>query len=627
MNSATVELLLPAALALLHFLWQGALLWLVAWLGLWLLRKRSPDVRYGFAAALLLAMAAAPAVTLAWLRAQGSPAELVVLQGPPPAMAAPGFGWTRLEGAVAGAMPWILGAYGAGVLLLSLRLVGSWAWLQAFRWRGARTASLEWQLAARVLSRRLGLSRRVRVLESHLAEVPMTLGVFRPVILVPTAALLGMEAAALEAVLAHELAHVRRLDYLVNLFQSMVETVLFYHPAVWWVSRQMRLERELCCDDQAVALCGDPLLYSHALARLEELRARLRKHPRLAAASHGGSLMNRIQRLLVPALAPMLPSRSSLLAGLATSLLAAAGLASAQETPPPPPPPPPAPEVRPVERDRVAVVVQDKDSRQRVSLRIKGKVDLKPDTPELARVEDGARLELSIREAGARRVLTISREDGKEVRTFTLDGKETALDPTSLEQLKQALGATKGKLDREALDRGGHERVQVYVRKGGAEGEAGKRKIYVYRSSEDLPDLQGLSPELAREVEAAVKEARRAAEEARKARKEGERAEAEVRRHAHRFRVPPRELDIELRDLPELDEVWESVPEEGELPPPPRAPRIHIRKHRISGDPHVDMADLKREMEALKARMDLLQKRLAEEGKGTPPKPAPTPKK
>ena len=94
--------------------------------------------------------------------------------------------------------------------------------------------------------------------------------------LLPMSALAGLSPLQVEAILAHELAHIRRHDYLVNLLQTLLETLLFYHPAVWWLSRQIRIEREHCCDDLAVSLCGDPVVYARALADLEELRGAVR---------------------------------------------------------------------------------------------------------------------------------------------------------------------------------------------------------------------------------------------------------------------------------------------------------------------------------------------------------------
>jgi hypothetical protein len=113
--------------------------------------------------------------------------------------------------------------------------------------------------------------------------------------LLPVSALAGLSPQQLEAILAHELAHIRRHDYLVNLLQTLVETLLFYHPAVWWLSHRIRIERENCCDDLAVSLCGDPYAYARALADLEALRG---DAGRLALAVTGGSLLHRVRRLL-----------------------------------------------------------------------------------------------------------------------------------------------------------------------------------------------------------------------------------------------------------------------------------------------------------------------------------------
>ena len=153
----------------------------------------------------------------------------------------------------------------------------------------------QWQEKLSSLCLRLRVSRPVRLCESVLVEVPTVIGWLRPVILVPASALTGLSAEQLEALLAHELAHIKRYDYLINLLQTAVETLLFYHPAVWWLSAQIRQEREHCCDDLAVATCGDVLTYARALAELEQLRS---VAPQLAVAANGGALINRIQRLV-----------------------------------------------------------------------------------------------------------------------------------------------------------------------------------------------------------------------------------------------------------------------------------------------------------------------------------------
>jgi peptidoglycan/xylan/chitin deacetylase (PgdA/CDA1 family) len=148
------------------------------------------------------------------------------------------------------------------------------------------------------VSGRLRVRRAVRLCQSALVEVPTVVGHLRPLILIPAGALVGLTPQQLEAVLAHELAHVRRHDYAVNLLQAAAETLLFYHPAAWWLSRRVRAEREHACDDAAVEATGDVLSYARALAALETLRATHAPPAALALAANGGSLMQRIQRLV-----------------------------------------------------------------------------------------------------------------------------------------------------------------------------------------------------------------------------------------------------------------------------------------------------------------------------------------
>jgi hypothetical protein len=177
------------------------------------------------------------------------------------------------------------------------------------------------------LVERLRVSRPVRLLVSSLVEVPTVIGWLRPVVLVPVGALTGLPAAHVTALLAHELAHVRRLDYLANMLQRVVETVLFYHPAVWWVSDQIRSEREMCCDDLAVGAHGDALTYARALADLESCRRQhSTRHRGAALAADGMSLLERIRRLLGhrPSMAHVLPTPS---AAVSMTLLWALGIA------------------------------------------------------------------------------------------------------------------------------------------------------------------------------------------------------------------------------------------------------------------------------------------------------------
>jgi uncharacterized protein (TIGR03435 family) len=142
----------------------------------------------------------------------------------------------------------------------------------------------------------------VRVVDASFVDSPVVIGWLRPVVLLPVAAMAGLTPGQVQAILAHELAHVRRHDAAVNLLQAVVETLLFYHPAVWWVSVRIRIEREHCCDDVALDVSGDALGYASALAELESRRA---GEPALVLAATGGSLVERVRRVLgTPAARP-----------------------------------------------------------------------------------------------------------------------------------------------------------------------------------------------------------------------------------------------------------------------------------------------------------------------------------
>jgi beta-lactamase regulating signal transducer with metallopeptidase domain len=310
---------------LLHFIWQGSLVAaLYALLAIWL-RDSSSNLRYGAACLAMLLMLAFPiatgfvidsSITRSQISENTATATTPNLESHLSIKESSGFGskealsaartdsnprslimyiqgWTREQ--MPNFLPALVSIWLLGVSLLSFRFLGGW--LIAHRLRGTETILVlhEWQEKVEQLSRRLKLSRPVRVCESLIAEVPTVVGWLRPVILLPASALSGLSEEQIEAILAHELAHIRRHDYLVNMLQTAVETLLFYHPGIWWLSRQIRIERENCCDDMAVAVCGDVLTYARALTALEELRAYT---PELAVAATGGSLLQRIERLI-----------------------------------------------------------------------------------------------------------------------------------------------------------------------------------------------------------------------------------------------------------------------------------------------------------------------------------------
>lgn len=184
--------------------------------------------------------------------------------------------------------------WATGFAFVSVRYVMQWraAWL--LRTRGLVASRAEWTALFEEVRGVLGVSRRVCLRVSERARCPMVVGVVVPVVVVPASVLTMMSPQQVRMVLAHELAHVRRYDHVVNMVQVLIETVLFYHPVVWWMSRQARVEREHCCDDAAVRMCGDAVAYARALTELEEVRLQTRA----VLGLQGGSLMKRIMRLV-----------------------------------------------------------------------------------------------------------------------------------------------------------------------------------------------------------------------------------------------------------------------------------------------------------------------------------------
>ena len=191
--------------------------------------------------------------------------------------------------------PWLVPVWLCGVLFLTVRTFAGWWAARVLSRSGLLDIPEPVFRRFLLLKRRFGIAREVVFRQSRLAEVPAVIGYFRPVLLLPLSTISGMTIAQVDAIIAHELAHIRRHDYLVNAFQQLAEILLFFHPAVWWISSQIRREREHCCDDLAVLVCGDVMTYASALLNLEEQRG---VAPRLALAATHGSLAERVRRLI-----------------------------------------------------------------------------------------------------------------------------------------------------------------------------------------------------------------------------------------------------------------------------------------------------------------------------------------
>ncbi|MGH9666407.1 MAG: M56 family metallopeptidase [Bryobacteraceae bacterium] len=287
----------PLGWTLLHFLWQGSLIAAALALAKLALKPAAASARYNLACLALLLALAAPAVTFWRLAETAAPpgVETALSSAGTDAAASAARPTPVSDSFRTLVLPALVGFWLCGVLLLSLRyLAACWLVVRQKRERLAQV-SPDLQASLRRMAHLVAVSRPVQLFQSARARGPMVAGWLRPVILMPAAALAGLSTPQFEAVLAHELAHIRRNDYLVNLLATAAETLLFYHPAVWWISKQIRREREHCCDDLAVQACGDPLVFARALVELEQFRA---GGAGLGMAVSGGSLTKRIQRVL-----------------------------------------------------------------------------------------------------------------------------------------------------------------------------------------------------------------------------------------------------------------------------------------------------------------------------------------
>lgn len=307
--------------ALIHFLWQGALV--AVFYAVVRSRLSHSRSRYALACVALAAMVAAPAITFLLTGPRSTPHNPFI--GNVPVSTAADMGRVSLSivsspFVAASAwhddvMPGLVMAWFAGAIVFWIRLTGGSIVAARMRSVSVRPAPVEWQQILDNLRTRIRVSCPVRLLVSAFVQVPTVVGWLRPVVLVPVGALTGLPPEHIEALLTHELAHIRRHDYFVNILQSIAEALLFYHPAVWWISNHIRDERELCCDDVAVAITGDVFTYATALADLEAYRP---AHFSPALAASAGSLPERIGRLLgqsAPATRP-LPGPGALVAAV-----------------------------------------------------------------------------------------------------------------------------------------------------------------------------------------------------------------------------------------------------------------------------------------------------------------------
>ncbi len=298
---------------ILHSFWQGCCVFLCLRIVLWLWPQAGPSIKYHLSFLSLTGIAGWFGATFAtqWrsireaseaavMAASGGMGAMPLPAGVPIAFAtapAPADGLKMALPGMEAFFPILVGIYVVGVTVMTIRLCVDLAQLKTLRNEGLTTLDTVWDEHLDTLARKMGIARKVALHISRHLQVPVMIGFVRPVILLPAAMVNNLSPEQLEAILLHELAHIKRNDYLLNIFQSIVETLLFFNPFVWWISRNIRLEREHCCDDLVLASTVQPMHYAKALVALEEFR--LTANPMAMAAAHDRHhLLHRIKRIM-----------------------------------------------------------------------------------------------------------------------------------------------------------------------------------------------------------------------------------------------------------------------------------------------------------------------------------------
>jgi len=296
---------------LLHFCWQGVAIALVYVVADRMTVRASSTIRYFVALAVMTLMPLAVALTFL-CETQALPSTSAITEGagngavahesiaeqlPRAFLPVAKSHHNSITSYAEAMLPWVDALWILGVLLLATRAMGGWWQLQQMRNRAQAVIPESLKKRFDRTCELLQVGREVTLRASEEVISPIAMGVWRTTVILPVSSLMHLSVEELEAVFAHELAHIRRWDYACNLFQIAVESALFFHPVVWWVSRDLRERREICCDEIAVEKCSDALVYAGALLRLEEQRS---AELRLAVAlnGHGGSLVGRVKRIL-----------------------------------------------------------------------------------------------------------------------------------------------------------------------------------------------------------------------------------------------------------------------------------------------------------------------------------------
>jgi beta-lactamase regulating signal transducer with metallopeptidase domain len=288
---------------LLNSVWQGLLLWILVILALRLISNKLSKTRYALAVGSIIVFLLSNVVTFSFLNADRDKIAITENQTTITHFANQQISSARTDATiiqrilneVSQVMPYVIMCWIFGSILFMLRIASGWWYINKLK--TTATVLEEWSDRLTSIAKQLDIQRLIRVAESNNISAPMVIGFFKPMILFPTGLMSGLSTDQIESILIHELAHIRRHDYLVNLIQSIVESFYFFNPFVWMISNIIRREREYCCDDAVVTVRGNSLAYVKALSQLEEMRL---SSPILSVgfAENKNQLLNRMKRIM-----------------------------------------------------------------------------------------------------------------------------------------------------------------------------------------------------------------------------------------------------------------------------------------------------------------------------------------
>lgn len=292
----------------LHSIWQITLITIIVKLLMLGLQKKSPQLRYAIGVTALLTICITSIVTFYSVFennyqennfgiSEAFPTAIQSILSVDATEIGASF-FDKIISFLEGHLSLIVGIWSIGFVLFFLKMFSGFYFIEKIKKRGHHPVETTFQERLQVLSNRMHIKQSVKLVESSLVKVPMMLGYFKPIILLPINLISGVDEKMIEAIIAHELAHIKRNDFMVNIFQTLLESLFYFHPAVWWISNQVREEREKCCDDLAIKACNDSLVYAKSLLHVQTIALNQNGLSLAFTGKNKKHLLNRVKRIL-----------------------------------------------------------------------------------------------------------------------------------------------------------------------------------------------------------------------------------------------------------------------------------------------------------------------------------------